>query len=298
VPWTLYGTNTYSPLTTVPPFTNAFGWNTNFPITAYFQTNISGTNLPTLLDSDTIPVNSGQQNTNTSATLLSIYEYMTNKNALPPYTIARAQFSGIYAEALTPGGQSITNIDPITGIITNIAAAINWSNPAPVSWLGKIPQIPTVPSVTSNTLYWAQVTNMSVLSFQIFTNLANAIARVNPITGNGVNQANTGTLLWITNYTAANCAVIQACDAGTIEPGIYDCFFLTPSQTPYYYLTGSGMPTGQNFNWGTSIGFVNFPNANTPGAYGAFTTNGFEFQTTINGAQNQDSLVQILIQPQ
>jgi hypothetical protein len=184
------------------------------------------------------------------------------------------------------------------GIITNIAAAINWSNPAPVSWLGKIPQIPTVPSVTSNTLYWAQVTNMSVLSFQIFTNLANAIARVNPITGNGVNQANTGTLLWISNYTAANCAVIQACDAGTIEPGIYDCFFLTPSQTPYYYLTGSGMPTGQNLNWGTSSGFVNFPNANTPGAYGAFTTNGFEFQTTINGAQNQDSLVQILIQPQ
>ena len=30
----------------------------------------------------------------------------------------------------------------------------------------------------------------------------------------------------------------------------------------------------------------------------AFTTNGFEFQTTINGSQNQDSLVQILIQPE
>jgi hypothetical protein len=37
---------------------------------------------------------------------------------------------------------------------------------------------------------------------------------------------------------------------------------------------------------------------NTPGASGAFTTNGFEFQTTINGSQNQDSLVQILIQPE
>jgi hypothetical protein len=34
------------------------------------------------------------------------------------------------------------------------------------------------------------------------------------------------------------------------------------------------------------------------GAYGAFTTNGFEFQATVNGAQNQDSPVQILIQPQ
>jgi hypothetical protein len=43
---------------------------------------------------------------------------------------------------------------------------------------------------------------MSVLSFQTFTNLADAIARVNPITGNGVNQASTGMLLWILVHPA------------------------------------------------------------------------------------------------
>jgi hypothetical protein len=193
-PWQLYGTNTAA------PYTNAFGWTTNFPITAYFQTNISGTNLPTLTDNDTIPVNSVQQGvigigpTNTSASLLSIYEYMTNKNALPPYTFARVQFSGIPAEAVTPGGQSITNMDSITGIITNIALAVNWTNPAAISWSGTAAQIPTVPQVQSNTLYWAQVTNGPVLSFQLFTNLASALARTGPITGNGVNPSYPGAL--------------------------------------------------------------------------------------------------------
>jgi hypothetical protein len=75
--------------------------------------------------------------------------------------------------------------------------------------------------------------------------------------------------------------------------------FLSDAITdPYYYLTGSAMPPGQNYNWGTSIGFDNFPNCIPPAWSSIFSTNGFEFQTTINGSQNQDSLVQILIQPE
>ena len=85
-PWSLYGTNA--------GFTNAWGYQTNFPITALF---LPATNTPTLTDTDTVPIFSGPQQTNTTASLLSIYEYMTNKNALPPYTIARIQFSGFPA---------------------------------------------------------------------------------------------------------------------------------------------------------------------------------------------------------
>ena len=120
-PWRLYGTNTVS------PYTNAFGWMTNFPITAYFQPNNGNTlTNATLTDTDTVPVNSFQQGvpgsvaaTNTTMTLLSLFEYMTNKNALPPYTIGRIQFAGVPVSLL------ITNMDPVTGIITNISAAVN-----------------------------------------------------------------------------------------------------------------------------------------------------------------------------
>lgn len=282
-PWRVYGTNTAS------PYTNAFGWPTNFPITAFYQTNVSGTNLPALTDGDTIPVNSAQQGTNTSATLLSIYEYMTNKNALPPYTIARAQFSGIYSE------WPVTNMNA-SGVITNCPLAVNWTNPAPVSfdWIQNTPYTPTV---ASNTLYWAQSTNWPVPAFQIFTNLACALARTNPIVGTSGYISGYANLLWLTNYTAVNCAVIQACDTTTIEPSVYDCFFSTPSQTAYYYLTGSGQPVGL-YNQPISIFLSDFPNCRVPGWASNYSTNGFEFQAMDNNSQAGPSLVQILVQPQ
>ncbi|HEV2454322.1 MAG TPA: hypothetical protein VGY98_08675, partial [Verrucomicrobiae bacterium] len=243
LPWQLYGTNAVS------PYTNAFGWKTNFPITAYFQTNISGTNLPTLTDADTIPVNAYQQGaagtggpTNTAASLLSIYEYLTNKNTLPPYTIARVQFAGV------PDQLSITNMDPVTGIITNVADAVNWSNsPVAVSWAGKAAQIPTVPSVQSNAVFYAVQTNWPTVAFQIYTNLSTALARSMPLTGNGVNPSHTGTLYWLTNFTSVNCDVIQTANATALNTGIYYVQFRTPSATAYYYVTGMAPNTASTF---------------------------------------------------
>jgi hypothetical protein len=242
-PWTIYGTNT------VAPYTNLFGYTTNFPIVSLNRTNIAGTATnATLTDSDTIPVNAvnqgplGVASTNTSMSLLALYQYLTNKTALPPYTIARIQFSGIAAEAVTPGGQSITNMAPslgtASGIITNIALAINWSNATPVSFLGNA--LVTTPLIESNTVYWAQVTNNPVLGFQLFTNLANAQARVNPILGNGVTPAASGIMYYVTNYTAVNCVAIQEANAGVgnIRTGFYDVVFTTPSSTPFYYVSG------------------------------------------------------------
>ena len=295
-PWQLYGTNMAF------PFTNAFGWPTNFPITALYQANVAGSNVQTLLDGDTIPVDSGQQGvvglgpTNTSASLLSIYEYMTNKNALPPYTMARCQFAGTPAEAETPGGQSITNMDPQTGIITNIALAVNWTNPAAVSFAGSSSQIPTAPQVTSNILYWAQATNWPNLGFQLFTNLANALERTNPITGNGVTPSRIGTLYYVTNYTSVNCAVIQAFDTTVLEPGVYDCFFLTPSATPFYYLNGSGETAA--LNEPISVAIIPFAAATPPIWSGAYTTNGFVAQAMQNNAQSAPPVVEMMVFPE
>jgi hypothetical protein len=290
-PWRLYGTNTAA------PYTNAFGWQTNFPITAYFQTNISGTNLPTLTDNDTIPINSTQQGvvgsgpTNTAASLLSIYEYMTNKNALPPYTIARIQFAGV------PDQLAITNMDSITGFITNVSAAIDWSNsfPVAVSWAGEVAQIPTVPSVQSNTLFYAVQTNNGTapLAFQLYTNLATALTRTTPITGNGVNPTHGGTLYWITNVTCVNADVIQTVSATSLRTGVYDVYFRTPAANALYYLSGMCLqpPAGG--------GFANFTEHVVLSQDDMITTNFVRILTEAdNNNAAQSPLNQVLIQPQ
>jgi hypothetical protein len=295
-PWQIYGTNSAS------PYTNAFGWGTNFPITAYLQPNNGDTlTNATLEDNDTIPVNSHQEGvattgnpTNTSATLLSIYEYMTNKNALPPYTIARTQFSGITASA------SVTNMSNVSGIITNVALAVNWTNPAPVSFKGATTMMPTVPGLVSNVVYWAQTTNLASLPagipagvppFQLFTNFANAEARINPIQGNGVNPVNASTLYYVTNYSAVNCVVIQESAASAIDTGDYGIWFtnLAP-QSPFYYLTGSVLDNG---NRGNSGGYVSICGTQPP------TTNTVNVATWVNNTSpNQFGLVDVLIGPQ
>lgn len=284
-PWRLLGTNS------VFPDTNAFGWTTNFPIVAYFQTNNGDTMTnATLTDTDTIPINAWQEGvvgvgpTNTSATLLSVYEYMTNKNALPPYTIARAQFSGYHVS------WSMTNMSASTGIITNLSAAILWSNPSPVS-IQFTSGNPYTPNLYSNTLYWAQVTNQPVLSFQLFTNLANAQLRVNPVLGLSGYIANFENLLWVTNYTSVNCAVVPTCNGTSVNSGIWECFFLTPSQTPLYYVTGTAQNTG-----GGPYGWVALP---YDYSWALPTTNGFAIGEHQSGSGWQEvPLVEVLAQPQ
>ena len=113
-------------------------------------------------------------------------------------------------------------------------------------------------------------------------------------------------MLWLTNYTSVNLAVIQACDTTTVEPGVYDCFFLTNSATPLYYVTGSGIPQngGYYYNYPISLAIVNFPNASPPTWAGSapwssfYGTNGFEVQAMENNSQAAPGLVQILVQPQ
>lgn len=295
LPWTIYGTNTVS------PYTNAWGLATNFPIVSYYQTNAIGTNIATLTDTDTIPVNAYQQAvvgtgapTNTAATLLSIYEYMTNKNALPPYTIARAQFSGVPDTFLITNMASSLGLG--SGIITNFPDAVNWSNyPVAVSFMGASSQMPTEPAqITSNTVYYAYQTNWPNLGFQLFTNLAQALARTNPIYGNGVKpQAGSeGTMYWLTNYTSVNCDVIQESGVSSINTGVYSFWFRTPSATPYYYVTG----TAQSVPGGSDSALVSLSNTALP------TTNSFNIRTSIGYGQNftieQPPLVQVLIYPQ
>lgn len=300
-PWKIYGTNTES------PYTNVFGYTTNFPITAFIEANnTASTNYQTLTDTDTVPVNANQQSvvgaftpTNTAMTLLALYQYMTNKNALPPYTIGRAQFSGIPFEGC------ITNCNNNSGIITNllltayngapITAAINWSNPVPVSFTGGQPgNSATVPTIASNTVYWVQVTNEPLLSFQIFTNLSTALARTNPITGNGVAGGASGNylqLLWLTNYTTVNLAPIQLCDVSTPESGWYGCSFLSPSATPYYYLSGSVEPVSGNA-WGICLGLLNYT------TYQLYSTNAFWMQTAVSSTWEAPPFIEVLVQPE
>lgn len=286
-PWQIYGTNSVS------PYTNAFGWYTNFPITAYLEPNNGNTlTNATLEDNDTIPVNAHQEGvattgnaTNTSATLFSIYEYMTNKNALPPYTLARTEFSGYTASA------SITNMSNVTGIITNVALATSWTNPTPVSFQGASTMMPTVPGVISNVVYWAQVTNWPNLGFQLFTNFANAEARINPIQGNGVNPVNASTLFYLTNYTAVNCVVIQESATASKITGLYGIWFTNfVPQNPYYYLTGSVLDGGTTGNGG---GYLSISGTQPP------ATNTVNVETWVNNTSpNQFSQDEVLIQPQ
>jgi hypothetical protein len=145
--------------------------------------------------------------------------------------------------------------------------------------------------IQSNTVYWAQVTNNANLGFQIFTNLADAQARVSPLIGNGVNPTANGTLYYVTNYTAVNCVVIQEANAGSesIRTGFYDIFFTTPSATPLYYV--SGIAQGANVSDPDPVLCLDYlynPNTNSVSitTYEAGNS-GFQFP-----------LVHVLIQPE
>ena len=272
-PWSFYGTNAN--------FTNAWGTQIPFAITNLAMT---GTNLNTLTDTDTVPVASGMQQTNTVLSLYALYQYLTNKNALPPFTIARVQFSGLHV------GMTVTNMSLTTGIITNIANAAAWTTPTAVSWQGAASQIPTSPVALSNTVYYALLTNTTPIGFQIYTNLVNANARTNYILGNGVNPSATGTLLWVTNYTAFACDAIQLSSGTSVRTGVYAVDFRSPAVNALYYITPStGLGSG-------TFGVVNIELAN---AYDYPTTNGFTVSGKVPGATYYEpSLVHVLVNPQ
>lgn len=267
-PWTVYGTNA--------AFTNAWGYTNVFAIT---NLTMPGTNLNALVDTDSVPVFSTLQQSNTTFTLSALYQYLTNKNTLPPYTLARIQFSG------TPASFTATNFSTTTGIATNIPSAANWTSPTAVSFIGALP--PTSPQVVSNTLYYALLTNTTPIGFQIYTNLATANLRTNQILGASVPSI-VGTMYWVTNYTSYNADVIQLANNTSVRTAEYDVYFQTNAASSLYYVTPS-------CQWPSGSSQV--------GAYlsedGIFTTTHFRIVTGASVIGNANApRVEILVNPQ
>jgi hypothetical protein len=271
-PWTIYGTNTYG-------FTNLWGFQTNFPITGIFMYN---TNAPTLTNTDIIPVQSALQQTNTIVTLGALYQYFTNVNALPNYTQGRVQFNG------NPVTETFTNMGTTTGIITNLADAVNWTMPTAVSLKGWTTSFATSPVTTSNQLLYAFFTNSSPMTgFQLFTNYAAAVARTNPILGSVCAALSPGNIFWMTNFTGFNADAIQVSSATSVRSSVYDVYFRSPSPTPFYYVTGSVR------NNGTHAGSLDISPDNL------ITTNFVRIETfNANNSLDLFPLVNVLISPQ
>lgn len=275
LPWTVYGTNLDY------PYTNAWGYPTNFPITSLFI----GTNTtPTLTDTDTVPVLANDESTNVPATMTldSLYEYMTNKNALPPYTVARIQFSGLHA-AFTLSNQLFNTSAGLLFATNNPFMA---SAPTAVSFnLSGLTAPFTTPILQSNTLYYAVATATNQNWFHLYTNYLQAFYQTNnlPVTGT---PSGTSVALVVTNFTSFNADVIQeVTPADVVNTGVYDVYFRTPAANSFYYLTGST----QFFD----NGLVFYP-------FGVITTNYFRIGT-YEGRDNifaEDPLVQVLVNPQ
>src|ERR1700723_1537477 len=185
-PYNYYTTNTT---------TNAWGLNTNFPITSlfFYTNNVTPTNpVPTLQASDPTPINSGAQGTNTSVTLGALFQYNTNQYPQPPYTVAREQFNGTAAQV------PITNVDTINlkffagtnGIPSNTVQAISFFFTATTG--GRPTTLPTVPQVFSNVIYYAVSMATNPNWIQLYTNYFDAFAaNTNVIKPSGTASVNT-----------------------------------------------------------------------------------------------------------
>lgn len=228
-PWTIYGTNSV---------TNAFGINTNFPITTVTFTN--GTQL-NFSDSDQIPINSTPQGTNTTATLGALYGYITNKIALPPYTQARIQFSG-NPVLFAISNNANTTFDSI--FVTNTGFASSPAYPALASpyAVGFCTNGSSFyfNGAQSNTLYYVVPFATNANWMRIFTNYATAVAQTNwlDITAAG---AGTNFMTYCTNFTSLNADVTTVTARTNVLAGIFDVWFRTPSVNNLYYVTGSAL---------------------------------------------------------
>lgn len=271
-PWSVYSPNTN--------YTNAWGGNTNFPIASLFI----GTNTTqTLDDNDIIPISSTAQNTNTSATLVSIYEYLTNKNTLPPYTLARIQFSG-YRASLNISNTANT-VDDLIRVQTNsvllggnIYCCSVWTNGGVSLWTGIQTNTPYYIVPQSTNAIWCRVFN-SHSDAVVGTNFINSIQNSSGITPS--------VLSYLTNYTSLNADVIQTATASGFRTGIYNVFFRTNSSTSLYYINAT---VG---NVETAINYAQISTSSRP------STN--KFTVLIKGTDNNYydvPLVQVSINPE
>lgn len=112
VPWAIYPTNAAS---------NAWGFFTSFAITNLFMTNNSGvviSNTQTLLNTDSFPVSSAGQSTNTTATLQALYQFLTNQTALLGKGFVSTNFA----------------LPAVTGLVTNVPHGLG-VQPRLVRWV-------------------------------------------------------------------------------------------------------------------------------------------------------------------
>jgi len=278
LPWTLYSTNTTD-------FTNAWGTKTNFPITSLYLTNaFNPTNTtPQILPTDTIPYNSGGQQTNTTVTVGAIYSYLTNLNTLPAYSIARANFSGNVNQTRL----STSLFNTAQGLL-NTTNSISTNSITAISFLANGGTIPTSPQVLSNTVFYAvaQVTNANY--FRIWTNYNEATGRTNWVT---VSSAPTGTpsVLLLTNYTSFNADAIQTVSGTSVLGGEYDICFRTPTPDALYYVSGACIHDGSGQTISLEIDSSQI-----------VTTNKVRVSTVKSGGSGTTAsgLVHVLIQPQ
>jgi len=296
-PYVYYGTN---------GFTNLWFGSTNFPIVTLYATNIAGTLLTTnatLTNTDTLPIYSNTQKTNTTVSLTALYQYFTNLNALPAYTQARVQFNGtpflfnvtnentsqhcFYPtnfNAGSGGAGGFTNNTSVNGVI---AVSFNFN-----AGIGLV----TTPQITSNMVYYIAPTNTGAGWFYLFTNFTQATASTfggTVLPAGAVDMTGTASvtpaaqMYVITNLTSFNADAIQLVTGTSKRTGVYDVYFRTPSANSLYYVTGSGMQVG-------SDGMIFELSSDS-----IVTTNNVRIATVNDAATATESpRVSVLIQPQ
>jgi hypothetical protein len=204
-------------------------YNTNetrYAITNYLHTNSTAA----LTNDDAFPLYSATQGSNTTVTLEALYQYLTNLNALPTYTLARATFEGTVASAVLSNTVETTSeyVYAVHGLQTGDAVTmVNGTSPA------NLPA--ATPALTTNQIYW--VSNVNSYTLMLFTNRTDCLAGTNSInmTGNGTGSS---TLFWVTNRSSLNLDVTAVTSGTTKVAGMYDLWFRTPASTTNYYVLG------------------------------------------------------------
>lgn len=282
-------TNNFSPwlFPNTNATTNAYGFYTNFLISSLFFTNTAQTNpaFQTLTNSDRIPILTASQQSNTTATLGAIYQFITNQFTQPPFTVARAQFNGT----------------PLSFNVTNATIASNWFfatnsgliGPQAISWQfsgSSGTTLPTSPQIVSNQVYYAMPANGS--NFICYTNYGDALAGNHPIAITGTVSVTAGQniVLYLTNYTAFNLDAIQLCSGSSINTANYGMFFRVNAVNALYYVVGNAQPQVANPSFGITVN-----NA----ADGVYTTNRFNIFTAVDAVGYYAAArTQVLVYPQ
>ena len=224
--------------------------------------------------------------TNTTFTLQALYEYLTNRNTLPPYTVARIQFSGI------PLTLSISNNANTTAGLINYTTNGTFqsgqiycvdviTNGTQIIWGG----------IQTNTPYFLVPTTTNTMWALVYSNYFDASHAQNNIP---ILLAGAGTLeqiQYLTNFTSFDLDAIQLTAGTTAVAGYYACWFRTPVANALYYVTGDCMNSPAN-----STASIIFNLAIDD----VITTNDFHISGTFynNQAPSPSPLIHVLVNPQ